>query len=113
MAPRLKAVHDVKLDQELRRAGGLWLKDLRERAGHTQRSFAIAVGVDYYTFISQIETGRGAVPKDRYTTWAEHLGLHPREFLRQYMEYFDPVSYNILFGPDSHVELADGDKPAI
>ena len=52
--------------QELRRDGGRWLKELREKAGVSQRELAAAVGAEYYTFISQLETGRGRIPPDRY-----------------------------------------------
>jgi transcriptional regulator with XRE-family HTH domain len=103
MRPRAKEVDDSYL--ELKKQGGQWLKELRETAGHTQRSFAVAVGVDYYTFISQIETGRGTVPKERYATWAKHLNMEPKEFLRQYMRFFDPISYHILFGEASQLKI--------
>jgi transcriptional regulator with XRE-family HTH domain len=52
--------------QELRRAGGEWLRKLRERRGLSQRDLAKLVGVEYYTFISQIEMGRGRVRADHY-----------------------------------------------
>jgi transcriptional regulator with XRE-family HTH domain len=87
--------------QQLRREGGMWLKELREKAGHTQRSFAAVVASDYYTFISQIENGRGRVPPDKYKLWAETLGMPPRDFLRGYMRFYDPTSYEILFGEDA------------
>ncbi|MCO5070375.1 MAG: helix-turn-helix domain-containing protein [Rhizobiaceae bacterium] len=93
--------------QQLRKDGGQWLKHLREQAGYTQRSFAVAVGVDYYTFISQIETGRGSVPKERYSAWAETLGLQPKDFLRQYMKFFEPISYDILFGDGAHLKVVE------
>lgn len=87
--------------QQLRREGGLWLKELREKAGHTQRSFAAIVAADYYTFISQIENGRGRVPPEKYVLWAQTLGMEPREFLRGLMRYYDPISHDILFGEAS------------
>jgi transcriptional regulator with XRE-family HTH domain len=90
--------------QQLRREGGAWLKSLREKAGYTQRSFAHIVASDYYTFISQIENGRGRVPPERYGVWAETLGIEPREFLKEYMRYYDPISYGILFEESDHGE---------
>ena len=92
---------DDPVMQQLRREGGLWLKDLREKAGHTQRSFAAIVAADYYTFISQIENGRGRVPPEKYVLWARTLGMEPRDFLRGLMRYYDPISHDILFG-ESH-----------
>ena len=47
---------------ELRREAGVWLKELRERRGMSQRQLASKLGAEYYTFISQLETGRGRIP---------------------------------------------------
>jgi len=89
-------------DQEevarLRREVGAWLKLLREAAGLSQRQFAEKVGVEYYTFISQIEAGRGRIPPDRYEIWAKTLGVDPSNFVRELMRYYDPHTYRILFG---------------
>jgi transcriptional regulator with XRE-family HTH domain len=84
--------------QELRRTAGLWLKELREKRGLSQRQLATLVGAEYYTFISQLETGRGRIPPDRYKQWAEALGVEPAEFVKTLMQYYDPVTYAILFG---------------
>jgi transcriptional regulator with XRE-family HTH domain len=84
--------------QDLRRTAGHWLKELRERRGLSQRQLAALVGVEYYTFISQLETGRGRIPPDRYQQWAEALGVEPKEFVLTLMKYYDPVTYGILFG---------------
>jgi transcriptional regulator with XRE-family HTH domain len=89
--------------QELRRAAGEWLRSLRERRGLSQRELAKLVGADYYTFISQLETGRGRVPPDRYELWANALGISPREFVRTMLRYYDPVTYGILFDTDKPV----------
>ena len=84
--------------QELRRTAGHWLKELRESRGLSQRQFAALVGAEHYTFISQLETGRGRIPPDRYRQWATALGVEPAEFVRNLMKYYDPVTYGILFG---------------
>lgn len=83
--------------QELRRSAGLWLKELRERRGLSQRQLAKLVGAEYYTFISQLETGRGRIPPDRYREWAAALQIDPAELVRTMMKYYDPVTYEILF----------------
>lgn len=90
--------------RELRRMGGLWLKELREKRGLSQRALAALVGTEYYTFISQLETGRGRIPPDHYLEWAAALGVPSAEFVRTLMKYYDPVTYGILFGgpPASH-----------
>ena len=61
--------------QESRKSGGEWLRDLRQKSGLSQRQLAQKVSVDYYTFISQLENGRGRIPPDRYQDWAEALGV--------------------------------------
>ena len=83
--------------QELRRGAGMWLKELRERRGLSQRQLAKLVDAEYYTFISQLETGRGRIPPDRYREWAKALQIDAAEFVRTLMRYYDPVTYKILF----------------
>ena len=83
--------------QELRREGGRWLKLCRELAGLSQRELAQLVGAEYYTFISQLETGRGRIPPDRYLVWAEALKIPPKEFVENVLRFYDPVTYGILF----------------
>lgn len=54
--PQRRTNSDV---QEMRREGGRWLRELREKAGLSQRELALLVHTDYYTFVSQLENGRG------------------------------------------------------
>jgi transcriptional regulator with XRE-family HTH domain len=82
---------------ELRREAGRWLKGLREQRGLSQRKMAERVGAEYYTFISQIEAGRGRIPPDRYHSWAEALVIEPKLFVRTLLRYYDPITYKILF----------------
>lgn len=95
-------VHQQRLGseevQELRREGGRFLKELREKRGLSQRQLAALVGADYYTFISQLETGRGRVPPDRYRVWADALGVDVRDFVKNLMRFYDPQTFEILFG---------------
>lgn len=84
--------------KELRRIGGRWLKERREHAGLSQRQLADILGVEYYTFISQIETGHGRIPPDRYEAWASAIGLSLADFVREILRYYDPVTFGILFG---------------
>ena len=83
--------------QELRREGGRWLKELREKAHLSQRQLVSAVGAEYYTFVSQLETGRGRIPPDRYEVWANALNVPPRDFVKELMRYYDPVTFGLLF----------------
>src|SRR5580704_6077576 len=92
--PQKSSSSEVK---ELRRRAGQWLKKLREAQGLSQRQLAAAVGVEYYTFISQLETGHGRIPTDRCLLWANALGVEPKHFVQTLMRYYDPVTYEILF----------------
>jgi transcriptional regulator with XRE-family HTH domain len=82
---------------ELRRQAGTWLKQLREARGLSQRNLADRVGAQYYTFISQLEAGRGRIPPDRYLDWANALGIEPKVFVQTLLRYYDPVTYSIVF----------------
>jgi len=101
--PQRRNVSDV---QELRQAGGLWLKERREQLGLSQRQLAKLVGADYYTFISQLETGRGRIPPDRYGEWACAFQMRKRDFVQRVLRYYDPVTYHILFSPDDDADGA-------
>lgn len=93
--------HQTKLAseevQELRREGGRYIRELREAVGLSQRQLAALIGVEFYTFVSQIETGRGRIPPDSYRIWAEALGVDAKDFVRCLMRFYDPVTYGILF----------------
>ena len=95
--------------QELRREGGRYLRQMREARGLSQRNLASLIGAEYYTLVSQIETGRGRVPPDRYLAWSSALGIDPSVFVRNLMRFYDPVTYEILF--DTQVELKAGNAP--
>jgi transcriptional regulator with XRE-family HTH domain len=100
---------------QLRREAGLWLRELREARGLSQRNLADRVGAEYYTFISQLESGRGRIPPDRYLLWAEALGVEPRRFVRTLLRCYDPVTHGILFGRDDAAERrepASAENPA-
>ena len=92
---------------ELRREAGAWLRRLRETRGFTQRQLAERVGIDYYTFVSQIEAGRGRIPAERYRKWADALDIEPKAFVRNLLHFYEPATYQILFG-DEEILVADG-----
>lgn len=85
----------------LRQEAGSWLRNLREGAGLSQRELAKAVGIDYYTFISQIESGRGRVPPAQIRAWAEALNVPVREFAIELMRFYDPFNHAIIFGEET------------
>ena len=105
--PQKRSAKDT---QDLRKEAGVWLRELREQAGLSQRDLATAIGADYYTFISQLETGRGRLPPDKYEVWAKAVGIPTRDLVKRLMRYYDPVTYEILFGLDD--QAAHEHQPA-
>jgi transcriptional regulator with XRE-family HTH domain len=83
--------------KEQRETLGIWLKELRESQHMSQRELADKLSLDYYTFISQLENGRGRIPVHRYAEWADALGKDRRSFVRKLLSYYEPTTYRILF----------------
>lgn len=81
----------------LRREAGAWVRSKREASGLSQRDLAGRVGLEHYTFISQIEAGRGRVPPDRYEAYAIALGVDPRDFAMTMLKFHEPHTYRLLF----------------
>lgn len=86
--------------KEQRATLGVWLKELREQQGLSQRDLASALSLDYYTFISQLENGRGKIPSHRYVEWAEALGQNPKPFVKTLLSHYEPATYKILFSDE-------------
>jgi DNA-binding XRE family transcriptional regulator len=82
----------------LRKEVGRWLASLRLQAGLSQRELADAIGSDFYTFISQIENGKGRIPPNKYGSWADAVRMDRRAFVKTLLSYYDPITHDILFG---------------
>jgi transcriptional regulator with XRE-family HTH domain len=87
--------------QHLRKEAGAWLRERRLAAGLSQRELAERVDVGYYTFVSQIEAGRGRIPAERYAVWADALEMNAAEFVRSVLSFYEPSTYQILFPDDA------------
>lgn len=98
--------HRAEHTKALRREAGRWLKSVREAAGLTQAELAGRVGLKYYTFVSQVESGVGRVPIDQQGAWAEVLGLDASEFARVLLQYYEPELHRLLFPEASRNLLA-------
>ena len=81
----------------LRQEAGRWLKAARERAGLTQAQLSEEVGLRYYTFVSQVESGLGRLPVETQGAWAQALGLEPGDFAQTLLRYYEPELYRLLF----------------
>ncbi len=84
--------------RDLRVHAGTWLRARREERNLSQRELAERVGALYYTFISQIESGRGRIPADRYAAWAEALEMEPKSFAICMLRFYEPTTYALIFG---------------
>lgn len=82
----------------LRKDGGLFIKALRNQAGLTQREVAVALDMNYYTMVAQMEAGTARIPPDSYVAYAKVLGVDHAKFVRKLMQYYDPHTYKALWG---------------
>ena len=80
-----------------RRRAGRWLKQLREGAGLTQMELATRLGLEYYTFVSQVETGFSRVPNKKIGGWARAVGADPSWFARQLIKFYEPELHRVLY----------------
>jgi transcriptional regulator with XRE-family HTH domain len=104
--PKRRTLTDI---QDLRREGGRWLKERRERLGLTQLQISKLVGSPHYSFVSYLENGRTRIPPERYPDWAHVFGMSELDFVREMLRYYDPVTFDILFAPDD--KSIDGPEP--
>ncbi len=103
--PQHNATYDIK---QLRQDAGRWLKHLREQQGLSQRDLARRLSLNFYTFISQLESGRGRIPPYRYREWARALGVEPQAFVRELLRYYDPITHDLLFKGPPEQEKTNG-----
>ena len=81
----------------LRQEAGRWLKAARESVGLTQAQLSEAVGLRYYTFVSQVESGVGRLPIETQAAWAKALRLDEAEFAKTLLAYYEPELHRLLF----------------
>src|ERR1700750_2696414 len=84
--------------RQLRKLAGDWLKQRRADAGLSQVDLAARLGLQYYTFLSQIRTGCSRVPTEAMAAWATELGLEPAAFAKHLLLYYEPELHRLLFG---------------
>ncbi|CAH1658926.1 MAG: helix-turn-helix transcriptional regulator [Chelatococcus sp.] len=90
----------IQLDEKTKKArqqGGVWLRRLREEAGLSQRDLAKLIDIDFYTFVSQVEIGKGRIPPEKYLVWSKALKVDPHEFAINIIKYYNPFLHDLLF----------------
>jgi transcriptional regulator with XRE-family HTH domain len=85
----------------LRQQAGRWLKAARENAGLTQAELAEKIGLRYYTFVSQVESGLGRLPIETQGAWAKAVGVEPGELAKILLRYYEPELFRLLFGSEA------------
>lgn len=80
-----------------RKEAGQYVKSLRLEADMTQRELANILGLDYYTFISQVESGAARVPPESILAWASALNTDSAPFARRLLRHYDPHMHDAIF----------------
>lgn len=95
---RFDAVKRVKM--------GALIKDLRKAAGLTQHDMAKLVGQDYFTMISQVETGRVRIPPSDTKLWADTLGVDAQAFAKECVRCYETELYFLaIYGKNTEPNL--------
>lgn len=89
---------------------GTVLKRLRLKAGLTQKELADKASIRYYTWISQMEIGKGKMQTENIRPFAEALGVSPAWLARTMVRAYDPELYTLLCL--EHPERPEDEDPA-
>lgn len=84
---------------------GKRVKEKRAELGMTQRTLADALGLSYYTMISQIEKGYVTLPPSLWVPIAKALHLDVEEWATLCLDQLQPDIYHALFGPADRDEV--------
>jgi transcriptional regulator with XRE-family HTH domain len=103
---------DKQLAAQGRREAGFYLKQLREATGLSQREIAALAGFEYYTFVSQIETGAAKLPPAQMKRYAEIVKAPPREFAITLLRHYEPHHYEMIFTDDLAKRITHRDQLA-
>jgi transcriptional regulator with XRE-family HTH domain len=91
-----------------RKEAGQFVQRLRLKAGLSQLELAKALGYEYYTFVSQVESGAARVPAESLVAWAKALNVDVKPFARTLLRHYDPHTYRALFQDGSRDGRATG-----
>lgn len=97
-----KKAKNLRYDAQRRTEFGQTLKGLRVSAGLTQKQLAGLVQQEYFTFISQVETGRCRIPAQDTELWARILGVDPQAFAKECVRFYEPPEYYQVIYKDGH-----------
>lgn len=82
------------------------IKEARNNAGYTQKALADALGLEYYTMISQIELGYVSIPPALWLPLTNTLRLNSADFITRCVFEYQPELAAALFMNKSRAEAA-------
>jgi len=85
---------------------GAILKEARVKEGYTQKALADALGLEYYTMISQMELGYIAIPANLWVPLADVLRMDKSEWVLWCVNEYFPDVHRALFDHRSNREIA-------
>lgn len=83
-----------------RKRAGAWLRGKRSDMGYTQKQLADRLGLEYYTFVSQVENGSAKLSHYQWVDYASALEMEPKEFARVMMFFMMPEIHQMIWGSD-------------
>ncbi len=86
---------------------GTIVKEARNKEGFTQKALADALGLEYYTMISQMELGYISIPPSLWTPIADKLRMNRARWVLQCLYEIQPEVYAALFGIKSIAEVTE------
>jgi len=84
--------------KRLRKEAGKFIRQRRLALDMTQKNLADALGLEFYTFVSSVETGANQVPPEAVCEWADALKIDRKEFAARLLAYYAPGYHRALFG---------------
>ena len=84
---------------------GQQLKDARTREGYTQKALAEALGLEYYTMVSQMELGYMSIPATLWVPISDTLRMDKYRWILQCVKEYQPEVYAALFAQKSIAEV--------
>ncbi len=85
---------------------GARLKEARTAQGFTQKALAEAVGIEYYTMVSQMELGYISIPAALWGPIADVLKMDKSDWVLLCLNEYQPDLYRALFSNRSRREAA-------
>ena len=72
----------------------------------TQRELSEELGYDYYTFVSQFESGQGRLPEAHYEQMAKLLNVELLDFTKKMLVFHHQHIFKALYGPPTARDLS-------